>query len=74
MCVHTRRLLNILKPDQNATIWTGGEDGKQVVYGDILLDRGIITKVGQISRQLTGEANLDAYNHIDAQGKWVSPG
>ena len=31
---------------RNATIWTGEQDGSHVIYGDVLLDGGIIKSVG----------------------------
>nr|GAT48836.1 carbohydrate esterase family 9 protein [Mycena chlorophos] len=55
---------------RNATIWTGGDDGAQVVHGDILLDKGIIQKVGSVDVQtLSAETVV-----VDAAGAWVSPG
>ncbi|RPD56488.1 composite domain of metallo-dependent hydrolase [Lentinus tigrinus ALCF2SS1-7] len=55
---------------KNATIWTGGREGFEVVHGDILLDGGLIRKVGSLDMDLE---SLSA-THIDAQGKWVTPG
>ena len=57
---------------QDASIWTGGVDGLEVVRGDVLLDGGLIKRVGHIE-----QAALDAYNDlviVDAAGAWVSPG
>ncbi|KAL1938740.1 hypothetical protein VTO73DRAFT_11343 [Trametes versicolor] len=57
---------------KNATIWTGRVDGLEILHGDILLDAGLIRRVGVIE-----ESELEAYAelaHVDAQGKWVSPG
>ncbi|CAK5272162.1 unnamed protein product [Mycena citricolor] len=54
---------------KNATIWTGAEDGHEIVYGDILLDNGIIQQVGEV--------DVSAYKHVsvlDAAGAWVTPG
>ncbi|KAI1784439.1 composite domain of metallo-dependent hydrolase [Ganoderma leucocontextum] len=56
----------------NATIWTGGADGLEVVKGDVLLGEGLIKRVGVVEDSL-----LDHYPNIariDAQGHWVSPG
>ncbi|KAM5543998.1 hypothetical protein V8D89_002615 [Ganoderma adspersum] len=56
----------------NATIWTGGSDGLEVVKGDVLLDDGLIKRVGIIDDSLLDQhADLA---RIDAQGRWVSPG
>ncbi|PVF97469.1 hypothetical protein CPB86DRAFT_423305 [Serendipita vermifera] len=54
---------------KNATIWVGrGEE----VYesGDILLDRGLIVKVGHINK---GDLP-PKHDTIDAAGAWVTPG
>ncbi|KAI6157316.1 hypothetical protein BKA82DRAFT_4055541 [Pisolithus tinctorius] len=53
---------------RNATIWTGGNGGSEIVAGDILLDRGLIQQIGP---QLDDPE--DAL-FIDAQGAWVTPG
>ncbi|ELU40945.1 amidohydrolase [Rhizoctonia solani AG-1 IA] len=57
---------------QNATIWTGGDNGDEVVLGDILLDKGIIKAVGRVPSGL-----LDAVGNKlvvkNVQGAWVSP-
>lgn len=60
----------------NATIWTGNEDGTEVLTGDVLLDRGLIKWVGVDSslstllRRLKG-IEIDV---IDAKGAWLTPG
>ncbi|KAI9060397.1 carbohydrate esterase family 9 protein [Trametes sanguinea] len=57
---------------KNATIWTGGGNGREVVHGDILLDKGLIKHIGHVH-----SAELEHYAHlerVDAHGKWVSPG
>ncbi|KAJ7731100.1 carbohydrate esterase family 9 protein [Mycena maculata] len=54
---------------RNASIWTGLDEGNEIVYGDILLDKGIIQQVGAV--------NLNSYHDVvvlDAAGAWVSPG
>ncbi|KAJ7484418.1 carbohydrate esterase family 9 protein [Mycena latifolia] len=54
---------------RNASIWTGRDDGNEVVYGDVLIDKGLIKKVGSV--------DLNAYSDVvvlDAAGSWVSPG
>ncbi|KAI0361764.1 carbohydrate esterase family 9 protein [Trametes cingulata] len=56
----------------NATIWTGRDNGLEVVQGDILLHGGIIRRVGHLQ-----QSALDDYadlTRIDAKGRWVSPG
>ncbi|KAJ2918066.1 hypothetical protein MD484_g2411, partial [Candolleomyces efflorescens] len=57
---------------KNATIWTGGADGLEVVKGSVLLADGLIKAVGEVDNTL-----LKKYNDvtvIDAQGAWVTPG
>ncbi|KAJ7026167.1 carbohydrate esterase family 9 protein [Mycena alexandri] len=57
---------------RNATIWTGRKDGEEIVHGDILVDKGLIKKVGNVKN-----SELKAYRHVvvlDAKGGWVSPG
>ncbi|KAG6845918.1 hypothetical protein H0H87_000724 [Tephrocybe sp. NHM501043] len=58
---------------QNATIWTGRVSGHETIIGDLLLDNGIITAIGDIS-----QSTIDAYGQqlviVDAAGAWVSPG
>ncbi|KAI0367346.1 composite domain of metallo-dependent hydrolase [Pilatotrama ljubarskyi] len=56
----------------NAAIWTGNGDGREIRTGDILLDHGLIKKVGHID-----ESILDGYKQlyrVDARGRWVTPG
>jgi len=54
---------------RNATIWTGEKNGTEIIYGDLLLDKGIIQAVGQVSRTPVHNART-----IDARGAWVTPG
>jgi hypothetical protein len=54
---------------RNATIWTGEKNGTEIIYGDLLLDKGIVQAVGQVSRTPILEAHT-----IDARGAWVTPG
>ncbi|KAJ7512479.1 carbohydrate esterase family 9 protein [Mycena galericulata] len=57
---------------RNASIWTGLEEGNEVILGDVLIHKGIIQKVGSVDQAL-----LRSYPDIvvlDAAGSWVSPG
>lgn len=55
---------------KNATIWTGGVNGLEIVKGDILLDKGLIKAVGlNVSAEQLADVNT-----IDAKGAWVTPG
>lgn len=57
---------------ENATLWTGGKNGHEVVSGSLLLDKGLIKAVGRIDQTI-----LDSYEDldvVDAHGAWVTPG
>jgi hypothetical protein len=58
---------------KNAKIWTGRVSGREVVVGDLLLDKGLIKAVGDIDQHI-----LDAYGSdlvvADVDNAWVSPG
>ncbi|KAI0307234.1 hypothetical protein B0F90DRAFT_1686479 [Multifurca ochricompacta] len=54
---------------RNATIWTGEKNGSEVIYGDILLDKGIVKAVGQVPRTFLHDVRT-----VDAGGAWVTPG
>lgn len=58
---------------KNATIWTGGDNGKDVLQGDVLLDGGIIRWIGQ---DLASTVELEGLNVdiLDAKGRWLTPG
>ncbi|KAL1952082.1 hypothetical protein VTO73DRAFT_1231 [Trametes versicolor] len=56
----------------NATIWTGRDNGREVVRGDVLLHGGIIRRVGHLQ-----QSSLEEYadlTRIDAKGRWLSSG
>lgn len=61
---------------KNAKIWTGARSGTEIVYGDVLLDKGLVVAVGYIppsllssTSQRTGEIRVQGLG-----GKWVTPG
>ncbi|KAJ8496327.1 hypothetical protein ONZ45_g12505 [Pleurotus djamor] len=56
----------------DARIWTGLENGTQVIRGDIIVDKGVIKGVGHFGRAF--RAQFTELEVIDAQGKWVTPG
>ncbi|KAJ7078720.1 hypothetical protein B0H15DRAFT_1025782 [Mycena belliarum] len=56
---------------RNAKIITGARNGTEIVFGDILLDKGLVLGVGYIPNALARLPNLQV---IDAAGKWISPG
>ncbi|KAJ7464200.1 hypothetical protein B0H11DRAFT_2285094 [Mycena galericulata] len=56
---------------RNAKILTGARNGTEIVFGDILLDKGVVLGVGYIPHALTVRPNLKI---VDAGGKWITPG
>ncbi|KIM80183.1 hypothetical protein PILCRDRAFT_73396 [Piloderma croceum F 1598] len=56
---------------KNAKLWTGARNGTEVIYGDILLDKGLIQAVGYIPPRLLSHPDLRVE---DAKGAWVTPG
>ncbi|KAF8438173.1 hypothetical protein L210DRAFT_3482342 [Boletus edulis BED1] len=56
---------------RNATIWTGLDNGEDVVHGDILLENGLIKNVGDVN---AFKLNMVNVTEINAEGAWVTPG
>lgn len=56
---------------KNAKLWTGARNGSEIVYGDLLLDGGLVKAIGYIPRALYVEDDTVV---IDAKGAWVTPG
>ncbi|KAL1409547.1 hypothetical protein Q8F55_003531 [Vanrija albida] len=55
---------------KNATVWTGNNQGKEVLYGaDVLLDGGVIRRIGSNE----GFEGIDA-DEVDLHGAWLTPG
>ncbi|KAF4615672.1 hypothetical protein D9613_012510 [Agrocybe pediades] len=60
---------------RNAKIWTGARNGTEVVFGDVLLDQGLVMSVGYIPPSVLAKyGGKDRMNVLDMQGKWVTPG
>lgn len=61
---------------RNARIWTGGNNGTETVFGDILLDKGLVVALGHIPREtlIKAKAINKVVETIDVEGKWVTPG
>ncbi|KAH9048372.1 carbohydrate esterase family 9 protein [Lactarius hengduanensis] len=60
----------------NARIWTGENNGTEILHGDVFIDKGIIQGVGNIDLRAFG---LDAdgfaeLNVVDVHGAWITPG
>jgi len=65
----------------NARIWTGGENGTEVVDGFVWLRKGIVVAVGGFEEQegvlkelRSGKKHNSLVRFVDAGGKWVTPG
>ncbi|KAI0705003.1 hypothetical protein C8T65DRAFT_718924 [Cerioporus squamosus] len=57
---------------RNAKIWTGDDSGREVLNGDVFLDKGIIKAVGRVSNDILNKhAGVIT---IDAKGAWLTPG
>jgi hypothetical protein len=57
---------------KNGKIWSGGDQGNEVIEADILLDNGIIKGLGYFAE--TELASYTSLKVIDAKGAWVTPG
>ena len=74
---HTRSKSDRFSPDakptliRNATIWTSGHNGTEVIQGDLLLLKGLIRAVGSIVPNLVRGLDIEV---VDANGAWVTPG
>ncbi|KAF9220135.1 hypothetical protein BS17DRAFT_787951 [Gyrodon lividus] len=56
---------------RNATIWTSGKNGTEVIEGDLLLHKGLIKAVGNVPLRLLHGLQPQV---VDAHGAWVTPG
>ncbi|KIK81164.1 hypothetical protein PAXRUDRAFT_15392 [Paxillus rubicundulus Ve08.2h10] len=57
---------------RSAKIWTGNNNGTQVIHGDILLENGLIVAIGRIHKSV-----IEKYKHlevVDVHNAWVTPG
>ncbi|KAL0577323.1 hypothetical protein V5O48_004679, partial [Marasmius crinis-equi] len=59
---------------KDAKIWTGTENGTQVIQGDILLDKGLIKAIGAIPKSVLSRYDDDELVTVDARRRWVTPG
>lgn len=57
---------------KRAKIWTGTENGTEVIHGDILLDKGLIKSVGNLYG--LHETYGSGLVVVDAKDAWVTPG
>lgn len=62
---------------RNAKIWTGARNGTEIVYGDVLLDRGLVVAVGYIPPSLLDGVRQSSRSEVrveDVGGAWITPG
>ncbi|PPQ64627.1 hypothetical protein CVT24_008364 [Panaeolus cyanescens] len=57
---------------RNCVIFTGKDNGTDIVRGDILLDKAIVKGLGKVSQRVID--NTPNLTVIDAKGGWVTPG
>ena len=63
----------------NARIWTGENNGTDILHGDVFIDKGIIQSVGDVNLNALG-LDLDGMiargelDVVDVGGAWVTPG
>jgi hypothetical protein len=72
----TRPVLRVLT-SRNGMIWTGARNGTEIVYGDVLLDKGLVVAVGYIPPSLLNGLSQSATTELrveDPGGAWVTPG
>lgn len=56
---------------RNATIWTSGYNGTEIIQGDLLLLKGLIRAVGSVAPSLVSGLDIEV---MDVNGAWVTPG
>jgi hypothetical protein len=58
---------------KNATVWTGGDNGEEVLFGaSIYLKGGVVVSVGKekdVRRLIADHAE-----EVDVEGRWITPG
>ncbi|TDL29918.1 hypothetical protein BD410DRAFT_823894 [Rickenella mellea] len=57
---------------RNATIWSGANNGTEIIHGDILLDQGLVKALGHIPPNLI--SNTPGVRVINVERAWVTPG
>ncbi|EGN99656.1 hypothetical protein SERLA73DRAFT_159873 [Serpula lacrymans var. lacrymans S7.3] len=59
---------------RNASIWTGLDNGLDVLQADLFLDKGLIKSVGEIDLTILAKDRTKEITVIDAHGAWLTPG
>lgn len=58
---------------RNATIWTGNKGGEEIIRGDVLMDGGLVVRVGKVEEKAIS-AVRGKVHEINLHGSWVTPG
>ncbi|KAH9061388.1 carbohydrate esterase family 9 protein [Lactarius vividus] len=59
----------------NARIWTGGQNGTEIIEGHVYFDKGIFKGVGDLDVNVIKMLHTrDSLDIVDAKGAWVTPG
>jgi hypothetical protein len=58
---------------RNAKIWTGHQNGTEILHGDILLENGLIRSIGDLHHTTLQDHGVDLVV-VDLNGSWVTPG
>jgi len=60
---------------KNATIWTGNDNGNEIIKeGEVLLEGGILKSVGGKGSTKSLAKGMKEVEEVDAKGAWVTPG
>ncbi|TFK25671.1 amidohydrolase [Coprinopsis marcescibilis] len=59
---------------RNGKIWTGRKNGTEVIYGDLLLDKGIIKGIGTLDTAALVNTLGENLVVLDADKAWITPG
>jgi hypothetical protein len=67
---------------RNAVIWTGEANGTDVLFGDILLDKGLVVSMGDVPISVLEKyqgfgvegGEKEEIEVMDVGGQWITPG
>lgn len=59
---------------RDATIWTGEQNGTEIIRGDLLLEKGLVKGIGDLPRWILDSLDARNLTVVDAHGAWVTPG
>ena len=59
----------------NASIWTGGQNGTEIIEGHVYFDKGIFKGVGGLDVNAINMLHCqDSIDIVDVKGAWITPG